>query len=210
VFVAPKYESNVSLLVDIQSKIREGKGEAYVQYMKIFNLKQAAKTLVFLSENGIDSYDDLVKKSAIVSGELAARSNKVRETETRMKEITELQKYVGQYGKTRDVYAAYKKSGWNRNYYDTHSADIILHRAAKKYFDSLGKTKLPSINTLKQQYAELAAEKKKLYIGYQALKENSRALVIAKGNAQRLLGITPDAPTQSVSREQHRSTSHDI
>ena len=202
--------TRVSLLVDIQAKIREGHGSGYEQWAKIFNLKQAAKTLVFLQENGIDSYEDLKKKSSSASGDFAALTTKIKEIETRQKEVTELQKYIGQYGKTRDVYAAYKASGWSRSFYDEHAADIILHRAAKKYFEGLGKKKLPSINQLKQEYAALAAEKKKLYSGYNELKENSRALAVAKGNADRILGITPDAQNRNASREQTRRDSNEI
>jgi len=201
---------SVSLLVDIQAKIREGKGSGYQQWAKIFNLKQAAKTLVFLQENDIDSYADLKKKSSSASGDFAALTTKIKEIETRQKEVTELQKYVGQYGKTRDTYAAYKASGWSRSFYDEHSADIILHRAAKKYFDGFGKKKLPSINMLKQEYATLAAEKKKLYSGYHELKENSRALAVAKGNADRILGIKPDAKSHDASREETRRDTHEI
>ena len=165
---------------------------------------------MILQENGIDSYEDLKKKSSSASGEFAALTTKIKEIETRQKEITELQKYVGQYGKTRDVYAAYKASGWSRTFYDEHTSDIILHRAAKKYFDGFGKKKLPSINMLKQEYAELAAEKKKLYSGYNELKENSRALAIAKGNADRILGVMPETQNRDASHNQPRRDSNDL
>jgi len=194
----------VNLLIDIQAKIREGKGAGYAQWAKIFNLQQAAKTLIFLQENGIDSYEDLKKKSSSASGGFTALNSKIKEVETRQKEITELQKYIGQYGKTKDVYAQYKASGWSAKFFEEHRAEITLHKAAKKYFDGLGVKKLPSINQLKQEYAELAAERKKLYAGFREAKENSRALAIAKGNADRLLGITPQAQTRDVSREQSR------
>jgi len=196
--------TRVSLLVDIQAKIREGKGAGYEQWAKIFNLKQAAKTLVFLQENGIDSYEDLTNKSASASGEFHALTGKIREAESRLKDITELQKYIGQYRKTRDAYAKYMASGWNRDFYDDNAADIILHRAAKKYFDGLGLKKLPSIKALKQEYATLATEKKRLYSSYHGLKETSRALAVAKGNAQRMLGITTDVQNRSASRSQTR------
>jgi hypothetical protein len=200
----------VSLLVDIQAKIREGKGDGYRQWATIFNLKQAAKTLLFLQENGIDSYEDLVKKSSSASGDFAALTKRIRDSETRLKEITELQKYIGQYGKTRDIYAKYKASEWSRDFYDIHAADIILHRAAKKYFDGLGLKKLPSINQLKQEYAELAAEKKKLYGGYHESKDLSRELLTARTNAERILGITPDAQNRYALRGQTKRDSHEI
>jgi hypothetical protein len=167
-------------------------------------LKQAAKTLIFLQENGIDSYEDLRKKSSSASGDFTSLTTKIKDIETRQKEISELQKYIGQYSKTREVYAAYKASGWSRDFYDKNAADIILNRAAKKYFDSLGTKKLPTIKSLKQEYAALAAEKKKLYSGYHELKQNSRALTIAKGNADRLLGITPDTQIRETTQNQNR------
>jgi chaperonin cofactor prefoldin len=200
----------VSLLVDIQAKIREGKGEGYRQWATIFNLKQAAKTLIFLQENGIDSYDDLKKKSSSASGDFATLTKRIKEIETRLKEVTELQKYIGQYGKTRDVYAKYKASGWSRDFYDVHAADIILHQAAKKYFDELGMKKLPSINQLKQEYATLAVEKKKLYGGYHEIKDLSRELLTARTNAERILGMTPDAQNRDASRGQTKRDSHEI
>ncbi|MDL2232520.1 relaxase/mobilization nuclease domain-containing protein [Ruminococcaceae bacterium OttesenSCG-928-L11] len=186
----------VSLLIDIQAKIREGKGAGYEQWAKIFSLKQAAKTLVFLQENGIDSYEDLKQKASAASAEFSALTGRIKEIEGRQKEISELQKNVGQYSKTREVYSQYKTGGWKRRFYDEHTADILLHRAAKKYFDSLGLKKLPSMKQLKQEYATLAAEKKKLYGSYHATKENSRDLNVARGNADRILGIHLNAPAR--------------
>ena len=198
-----------SLLIDIQAKIREGKGAGYAQWAKIFNLKEAAKTLLFLRDNGINSYEDLVKKSAAASGDFTRLTARIKEIETRQKEIAELQKEIGIYGKTRDVYAKYKASGWSRDFYDVHSTDIILHRAAKKHFDGLGMKKLPSINLLKQEWGTLAAERRTLYGEYQKRKDESRKLAIARENAARLLGIAPETQNRDVSHAQHRSKSHE-
>ena len=202
--------TRVNLLIDIQAKIREGKGKGYEQWARIFNLKEAAKTLLFLKENGIDSYDDLVKKASAASSEYSAMTAKIKAAEKRMDEISELQKQIGTYGKTRDVYAKYKASGWNDKFYEEHRADIILHRAAKKYFDGLGLKKLPTITSLKQEYATLIAEKKKIYSGYRAAKNNMQELLIAKGNAQRMLDIKPEAQERDYSRMPKRNNSHEI
>ena len=166
--------------------------------------------MIFLKENGIDSYEELKKKSSSASGDFAALTKRIRETEVRQKEISELQKHIGTYGKTRDIYAKYKASGWDRDYYDIHAADIILHRAAKKYFDGLGIKKMPTIKGLKQEYAELAVERKTLYGDYHRLKGLSRELSVARANAERILGIAPDAQNRNVSRGQNRRDSHDI
>ena len=167
--------------------------------------------MIFLKENGIDSYDDLVKKSSSASGDFSTLTKKIKEAEQRMAEITALQKQIGTYGKTREIYAAYRKSGWSEKFYEEHRADITLHQAAKKYFDDLGygkDKKLPTISSLRQEYAVLLAEKKKLYSNYRELKETSRALTIAKGNADRILGIKPQAQDRDTSRENNQRNTH--
>jgi hypothetical protein len=199
-----------SLLIDIQAKIREGKGAGYEQWAKVFNLKQAAKTLVFLQEQGIDSYNDLKRITVAAADEFDALSTKIKDADKYLKDIAELQKQIGTYGKTRAVFDAYKKSGYDRAYYDANAADIILHRAAKKFFDTQGfKGKLPSINQLKQDYAATLTEKKKLYADYHKLRDSSKELAVAKANADRLLDITETAPNRDVSHTTPKRNSHE-
>jgi hypothetical protein len=199
-----------SLLIDIQAKIQSGKGAGYAQWAKVFNLKEAAKTLIFLKENGIDSFEDLVKKSSSASGDFTKTTKRIKDIEARQKEISELQKEIAVYGKTRDIYAKYKASGWSRDFYDAHAADIILHRAAKKYFDGLCMKKLPSMNQLKQEYATLVTERKKLYGGYHNQKDLSRELSIARANAERILGITSDGQNRDASRSKNQHDNHNL
>ena len=156
--------------------------------LKIQALKTAARTLIFLKEHGIDSYEELREKSDAASSEFHRLSSRLKEVETRQKEINELQRQIGTYSKTREVYAKYKASGWSRDFYDIHAADIILHKAAKKYFNEQNfKGKLPSINTLKQEWATLETERRTLSPDYKAVKENYMSLCTAKANADVML-----------------------
>jgi myo-inositol-1-phosphate synthase len=202
-------QTKFGLLIDIEQKIQEGKGEGYENWARIYNLKQAAKTLLYLNENGIDSYDDLVKKSAAASSDFNGRLNRIKEIETRQKEITELQKHMGTYGKTLDVYKEYLNAKNQNKFFEEHRADITLHQAAKKYFDEHGYSKgnkLPSMQSLKQEWAELNSEKKTLYNGYHELKEHGMKLLMAKDNAERLLNIKPNAPEHTA---EHKQNSHE-
>jgi len=201
--------TRVSLLINIQAKIREGKGEGYERWARIFNLREAAKTLLFLQENGIDSYDDLVEKASAASGGYSGLNKQIKDIDKRLSEISELQKHIGTYGKTRDTYNKYRASGWDADFYESQRADITLHRAAKKFFDDLKLKKLPTIASLRQEYAALLAEKKKLYSGYRAAKNNMRELLIARDNADKILGITPEAREHELSRNRSRSNAHD-
>ena len=156
-------QNRPKLLIDIEEKLRQGYGGGFEQWATIENLKQKAKTLIFLKENGIGTYEELVKKESTVSAEYAKLSNEVNRIDTRLAEIKVLQKYIGQYSKTRDDWAAYKRSGWDSAFFEANRAELTLHKAAKNYFDEQGfKGKLPSISTLKQEYATLLTEKKSL------------------------------------------------
>ena len=79
-----------------------------------------------------------------------------------MKEISKLQKHIGTYGKTREIYAQYRKLPPKKQavFYAEHASAIISCEAAKRYFDGLGLKKLPSVQSLKQEYAALLADRK--------------------------------------------------
>ena len=206
--VSPKQKSTSTtadkytprLLIDIQAKMQQGYGEGFRQWATIQNLKDSARTILFLQENGIGSYDELIKKSNLVSAEYTGRLSKIKEVEKRLAEISELQRQIGTYSKTREVYAKYKASKWNVDFYESHRADITLHRTAKKYFDSLELEKFPPMASLKQEYAMLAAERKKLYGGYKRAREEMINWQKAKYNTERILA-GPQLPTRSYERD---------
>jgi hypothetical protein len=211
-----KTQNRPNILIDIQAKIREGAGGAYQQWMKIFNLKQAARTLIFLQENGIDSYDDLRQKSRAASDAYHERSDRITVIEKQQKEISELQKQIGTYGKNRAAYTAYikiKNPKKKNEFYEDSRAAIELCRAAKKYFDSLNLGgKLPPIASLKQEWATLDSECKSLYRGYKELREKYMTLGTAESNARHMLGITDDGQyigRAEPSRTTRTQKSHD-
>jgi len=201
------------LLIDIQKKVQEGKGAAYEQWAKIYNLKQMARTLIYLKENGIDSYDELVKKSSSASGGFQKKLTRIKEIETRQKEISALQKQLGNYRKTRETYSAYLKSGRSQSFYDIHAADIVLHEAAKRHFNELGygkKKPLPKMDVLKQEWATLESEKKTQYRDYHELKDQRTSLVNAKAICEKILGIGKEEAECVAERVQKRSHAHEI
>ena len=166
------------------------------------NVKEMSKTLLFLKEKGLDNYDALVDKTAAVSSSYHAQLNRIKEIESRQKEIAELQRQIGTYGKTRDIYRMYRDmkkqprttlQKFNNathpadGFYETNRAAIALHEAAKRHFDSLGIKKLPKVSDLKKEYAVLENEKRKLYSGYKDMREEMQTLQMAKHNADIIL-----------------------
>ena len=100
-----------------------------------------------------------------------------------------MQTHILNYIKTREVYAAYRQSGYSKKFLAEHEGEIALHKAAKKAFDELGLKKLPTIKTLRTEYAALLAEKKQTYAEYRQARDEIRQLLKAKANVELLLGI---------------------
>jgi len=177
----------VNLLIDIQSRLQAGKGSGYERWAKVFNLKQMAKTMNYLSENHLLEYDQLQKKASEAEQQLSKLTSQIRKLESKMKDISELEKHIFTYSKTRDVYISYRKSGYSRKFYEEHEQEILQHKAAKEAFNNQKLQKIPTVKSLKIEYAELLEQKKKLYPGYQEAKKDMQEAAVAKANVDRIL-----------------------
>lgn len=195
-------EPKPSLLVDIDAKLREGKGSAYAKWASNFNLKQMAQTMSYLKEHGLLAYSDLEKAASDAAMRCDELITKIRNAEARMAEIAALRTNITNYAKTRQVYIDYRKAGYSKKFRATHEADILLHQAAKKAFDELGLKKLPTVKSLNAEYAELMEEKKKAYAEYRKSRDEMRELQIHKANVDRLLG-------RGASIDQQRNSERD-
>ena len=190
---AARQESQqINLLVDIQAKLQAGKGPGYERWAKVFNLKQIAQTINFLTENDLLEYSELKKKAAAATARFNELSAQIKAAETRMAEIGNLKMHIVNYSKTRDIYTAYHKAGYSKKFYEANASDILLHKAAKAAFDALPTKKTPTVKALQAQYEKLLAEKKKAYPEYAIVRTEMKELLIAMANIDRLLGIIPE------------------
>ena len=194
----------VNLLVDIQAKLQEGKGAGYARWASVFNLKQMAQTMNFLTEHGLLQYADLSKTTAEASADYNALSEKIKAAEQRMAEIAVLKTHIINYAKTRDVYVAYRKAGYSKKFRAEHESEILLHQAAKKAFEDLGLKKLPTIKMLQAEYADLLSEKKSAYADYRRARDKMKELLTVKANVDRLMGYDKTEPEKSTEiRKEH-------
>ena len=177
----------VNLLVDIQAKLQAGKGAGYVRWAKVFNLKQMAQTVNFLTEHHLLDYTELEEKAVAATAHHNELSAQIKATEKRMAEIAVLRTHIVNYAKTRETYVAYRKAGYSRKFREEHEQEILLHQAAKNAFDEMGVKKLPKVKDLQSEYAKLLEEKKKTYAEYRRSREEMRELLTAKANVDRLL-----------------------
>lgn len=131
-----------------QAKLQAGKGAGYERWAKIFNLKQMAQTMNYLTENNLLDYKDLEKKAQTITDNFNQLSTQIRDAEKRMTEIANLKTHIINYSKTRDTYTAYRKAEYSKKFYEEHTAELLLHKAAKAAFDELDDKKIPTIKAL--------------------------------------------------------------
>ena len=201
----PKIEhTRVSLLVDVQAKLQQGKGGGYARWAKVFNAKQMAQTLTYLSEHHIQNLAELAEKTEAATSRHGELLRKVKNEEARMKEIAELKKHVLGYLRTRETYAAYKKSGYARKFLVEHEQEILIHRAAKQAFDERKLTKLPTVQTLQTEYESLMTQRKKDYAEYRAAKDEMRELLTVRANVERILNEPMEQRDEATQKKQER------
>lgn len=186
--VRPAPDKKINLLVDIQAKFRTGKGIGYERWAKVFNLKQMAQTVNYLTEHNLLEYDALAAKTALATARYNELSAQIKAAEKRMAEIAVLKTQIINYAKTRDTYVAYRKAGYSKKFLSEHESDILLHKAAKKSFDELCMKKLPTVKSLQAEYAALLAEKKAAYADYCKARDEMKELLTVKANVDHLLG----------------------
>ena len=192
----------VNLLVDIQAKLQAGKGTGYARWAKTFNLKQMAQTLNYLTEHGLLDYADLTARADEATGHYHELSAKIKAAEKRMAEIAVLKTHIINYAKTRDTYAAYRKAGYSKKFKAEHESEILLHQAAKKFFDDAGLKKLPSVKSLQAEYAALLAEKKEAYADYRKAREEMKELLTIRANVQKLMGYEAQEQEKEADRRE--------
>ena len=195
---APVKEDAFQLLIDLAAK--QGKGTGYQRWAKKFNLKEMSKTLIFLQENRLTSMDELNNKANAAVKRFHELQETIRAADSRMAELSELRTQIIHYAKTRDVYAAYRKAGYSKKFRAEHEADILLHQAAKEFFDKQGLKKLPRVKELNAEYAELLSEKKKLYPEYRRARDEMQQLLRAQQNLKRFLEEEKPIETRQQSR----------
>ena len=196
--------SKVNLLVDIQAKLQAGKGAGYARWASVFNLKQMAHTLNYLTEHGLLEYAVLAARTNEATARCNGLLDQIKAAEQRMAEIAVLKSHIINYSKTRDVYVAYRKAGYSKAFRAEHESEILLHQAAKKYFDGLGLKKLPTVKSLQAEYAALLAEKKSAYADYRKARDEMRELLTVKANVDRLMGYEEQEKEAEATRQEEQ------
>ena len=188
-------------LIDIQKKLQEGKGGGYQRWAKVFNVKQTAKTILFLQERGIYDYESLKKLTDSTADRMTELGASIKEKEKRRGAIRALKMHIINYAKTREVYVEYRKSGYSKKFFEVHREELALHKAAKEAFSQSCLDKLPTVKQLNQEFYEILQAKKEEYAEYRKLKDELREYQIARKNME----IVLDIPVVERDRDKERS-----
>ena len=191
----------VNLLIDIQERMRQGKGPAYERWAKVYNLKQMAAALQYLKEHQLFEYDDLAAKTDAATEQFHTLAEDIQQTEAELSRVSDLMAAVVQYAKTRPAFDGYKAAKYNRKYLAEHEAELADYRAAKATMaELLGGEKLPKMDVLKEKRRQLAARKKVLYLEYRKAQQDMRELVAVKGSVDHLRGLTDNQRNKEQAR----------
>ena len=197
---APKTERGVSLLIDIENSIKAAQSRGYEQWAKIHNLKQAAKTLNFLTEHQISRYEDLTAKITEIQTESDKAGDALKEVEKRLADMAVLIKNVSTFQKTKPAYDTYRKARNKERYRAAHEGTVILHEAAAKALKAAGISKLPNLAALQAEYEKLQEQKEALRADYGKLKKQVREYDVIKQNIDSILR-QPKEPEREKGKE---------
>ena len=172
----------IGKLVDIQAKLKQGKGIGYERWAKKHNLKAMAQTLILLEEKGLTDEDALDQRIAELDTKFHDSLAVVKDLEGRMKANKELRYHIAAYASTKSVAQQLKTAKRPAAFEEQHRAELTAYRAAAAYFKANNIAKLPSPKKLEAEYVQLASEKAKFYEQYKETKEELLKLKTAKQN----------------------------
>ena len=178
----------ISLIIDIQNSIKAQESKGYEHWTKINNLKEAAKTLNYLTENNLLQYADLEAKAEDIHSSYDRISKELKGVEARLREIQPLIKNIGNYQRLKPVNEAYQKAKDKTAFRAKHEAELVIFEAAKSTLLAVqGDGKLPSMKALQAEQERLTEEQQRLYDERAKLKKEAKQIDTIKANVDSYL-----------------------
>lgn len=192
----------ISLIGDIQERIRLIDSKGYEHKAKLTILKEAARTLNYLTENNLLQYADLEKKVEDVHSSYDRTGKELKDVEARLREVQPLIKNISNYQRLKPVYDAFQKAKDKPGFKAKHEAELVIFEAARSTLLAMrGDEKLPSLKTLQAEQQRLLEEQQRLYDERAKLKKEVKQIETIKSNVDTFL-----APSVDHDRDHLRST----
>ena len=183
----------ISLIGDIQERIRLIDSKGYEYKAKLTILKEAARTLNYLTENNLLQYADLEKKVEDVHISYARTGKELKGVEARLREVQPLIKNISNYQRLKPVYDAFQKAKDKPGFKAKHEAELVIFEAARSTLLAMqGDEKLPSLKTLQAQQQRLLEEQQRLYDERAKLKKEVKQIETIKSNVDTFLAPSAD------------------
>ena len=180
-------DGKISLLIDIQNNIRAQQSAGFAHWAKLNNLKQAAKTMNFLTEHGINSYGELESRLVAMAEKRDSAHASIKETDARIAELSLVMKHATTYRQLRPIYDRYRQSRDKEKFLRGHESEIILFEAAARELKRVGAVPLPSTESMKTELALLAGTKEALLAEYRTARSQAQEYETIKRNVDALL-----------------------
>ncbi len=178
----------ISLIGDIQERIRLIDSKGYEHKAKLTILKEAARTLNYLTENNLLQYADLEKKVEDVHSSYDRTGKELKSVEARLREVQPLIKNISNYQRLKPVYDAFQKAKDKPSFKAKHEAELVIFEAARSTLLAMqGNEKLPSLKTLQVDQQRLLDEQQRLYDERAKLKKEARMIDTLKANVDDFL-----------------------
>ena len=194
-------DGRISLLIDIQNNIKAQENAGFAHWAKLNNLKQAARTMNFLTEHGIDSYEELEKRLAAVTEKRDTAHASIKDTEARIAELSLVMKHAGTYRRLKPLYDRYRQSRDKEKFMRGHESGIILFEAAARELKKLGAVPVPSAERMEKELAALTDQKDQLITEYRSARSEAQEYETIRQNVDALL---------SVPKEQEQLRRHEL
>ena len=192
----------ISLIGDIQERIRLIDSKGYEYKAKLTILKEAARTLNYLTENNLLQYADLEKKVEDVHSSYDRIGKELKGVEARLREVQPLIKNISNYQRLKPVYDAFQKAKDKPGFKAKHEAELVIFEAARSTLLAMqGDEKLPSLKTLQVEQAQLFEEQERLYAERNRFKKEAKQIETIKSNVDTFL-----SPSADHDRDHRRST----
>ena len=192
----------ISLIGDIQERIRLIDSKGYEHKAKLTILKEAARTLNYLTENNLLQYADLEKKVEDVHSSYDRTGKELKGVEARLREVQPLIKNISNYQRLKPVYDAFQKAKDKPSFKTKHEAELVIFEATRSTLLAMqGDEKLPSLKTLQAEQQRLLEEQQRLYDERAKLKKEVKQIETIKSNVDTFL-----APSADHDRDHLRST----
>ena len=192
----------ISLIGDIQERIRLIDSKGYEHKAKLTILKEAARTLNYLTDNNLLQYTDLEKKVEDVHSSYDRTGKELKVVEARLREVQPLIKNISNYQRLKPVYDAFQKAKDKPSFKAKHEAELVIFEAARSTLLAMqGDEKLPSLKTLQAEQQRLLDEQQRLYDERAKLKKEVKQIETIKSNVDTFL-----APSADHDRDHLRGT----